>query len=102
MYCFQFRIIVSADVVKHNSWPQLVPDLRSAIQNSNLINNGAHSQWNTINALTILHALLRPFQVVPFEFMLHILLVIIALCFYCFIIKCSLTSFVLQFHGSIS
>ncbi|PON93061.1 Coatomer beta subunit [Trema orientale] len=61
-----FRIIVSADVVKHNSWPQLVPDLRSAIQNSNLISNAAHShshsQWNTINALTLLHALLRPFQ----------------------------------------
>ncbi|BFG14847.1 hypothetical protein CerSpe_011210 [Prunus speciosa] len=57
-----FRIIVVAEFVKQNSWPELVPDLQSAIQNSNLINNGANSQWNTINALTILQTLLRPFQ----------------------------------------
>ncbi|XP_062109375.1 uncharacterized protein LOC133819997 [Humulus lupulus] len=57
-----FHIIVSADVVKQNSWPELVPDLRTAIENSNLINNSGQSQWNTINALTVLHALLRPFQ----------------------------------------
>ncbi|BBG94282.1 ARM repeat superfamily protein [Prunus dulcis] len=57
-----FRIVVVAEFVKQNSWPELVPDLRSAIQNSNLINNGANSQWNTINALTILQTLLRPFQ----------------------------------------
>ncbi|CAN6548395.1 unnamed protein product [Malus baccata var. baccata] len=57
-----FRIIVVAEFVKQNSWPELVPELRSAIQNSNLISNGANSQWTTANALTILHALLRPFQ----------------------------------------
>ncbi|XP_030507161.2 importin beta-like SAD2 homolog [Cannabis sativa] len=57
-----FHIVVSADVVKQNSWPELVPDLRSAIQNSTLITNSAESNWNTINALTVLHALLRPFQ----------------------------------------
>ncbi|GMY28006.1 importin beta-like SAD2 homolog isoform X1 [Fagus crenata] len=57
-----FRIIVVAEFVKQNSWPELVPDLLSAIQNSNLISNGADCKWNTINALTVLHALLRPFQ----------------------------------------
>nr|XP_023883800.1 uncharacterized protein LOC111996099 isoform X2 [Quercus suber] len=57
-----FRIIVVAEFVKQNSWPELVPDLLSAIQNSNLISNGADWRWNTINALTVLHALLRPFQ----------------------------------------
>lgn len=48
---------------KQNSWPELVPDLRTAIQNSNLINNGANCRWNTVNALIVLHALVRPFQV---------------------------------------
>ncbi|XP_050239646.1 importin beta-like SAD2 homolog [Quercus robur] len=57
-----FRIIVVAEFVKQNSWPELVPDLLSAIQNSNLISNGADWRWNTINVLTVLHALLRPFQ----------------------------------------
>ncbi|XP_062143385.1 importin beta-like SAD2 homolog isoform X2 [Alnus glutinosa] len=57
-----FRVIVAAEFVKQDSWPELVPDLRSAIQNSNLISNNADCQWKTINALTVLHALLRPFQ----------------------------------------
>ncbi|KAL6190783.1 hypothetical protein ACLB2K_037177 [Fragaria x ananassa] len=56
-----FRVIVGADFVKQNWWPELVPDLRAALENSNLI-NGANSQWNTINALRVLHALVRPFQ----------------------------------------
>ncbi|XP_004508096.1 uncharacterized protein [Cicer arietinum] len=56
-----FRIVVSADFVKQSLWPELVPNLKSAIQNSHLI-NGSNSTWNTINALTVLHALLRPFQ----------------------------------------
>ncbi|XP_015900167.3 importin beta-like SAD2 homolog isoform X2 [Ziziphus jujuba] len=57
-----FRIIVVAEFVDQNSWSELVPDLRTAIQNSSLISNGMASQWSTINALTLLHALLRPFQ----------------------------------------
>lgn len=57
-----FRIIVVAEFVKQNSWPELVPDLRSAIQSSNVISNGASSELSTINTLTVLHALVRPFQ----------------------------------------
>ncbi|KDP27986.1 hypothetical protein JCGZ_19066 [Jatropha curcas] len=57
-----FRIIVVTEFVEQNCWPELVPDLRSAIWNSNLINNGANCDWHTINALTVLHALIRPFQ----------------------------------------
>ncbi|KAK9288613.1 hypothetical protein L1049_017073 [Liquidambar formosana] len=57
-----FRVIVVSEFVKGNSWPELVPDLRSVIENSNLINSGPDSEWKTINALTVLHALLRPFQ----------------------------------------
>ncbi|XP_050216139.1 importin beta-like SAD2 homolog isoform X2 [Mercurialis annua] len=57
-----FRIIVVAEFVENDFWPELVPDLQSAISNSNLINDNASSQWNTINALTVLCALVRPFQ----------------------------------------
>ncbi|XP_022760759.1 importin beta-like SAD2 homolog isoform X3 [Durio zibethinus] len=57
-----FRIIVVAEFVKQNSWPELVPELRSAIQSSNVISNGTNCEWSTINTLTVLHALVRPFQ----------------------------------------
>ncbi|KAF5464846.1 hypothetical protein F2P56_014895 [Juglans regia] len=57
-----FRAIVVAEFMKQNSWPELVPDLLAAIQNSNLFSNTADCKWNTINSLTVLHALLRPFQ----------------------------------------
>ncbi|XP_059632005.1 importin beta-like SAD2 homolog [Cornus florida] len=57
-----FRVIVAAEFVKDYSWPELVPELRSVIQNSNLINNSANCEWKTINALTVLHSLMRPFQ----------------------------------------
>jgi hypothetical protein len=61
--CWQFRIIIAAEFVKQNNWPELVPELWSAIQNSNLISTGANCEWKTINALTVLQALVRPFQV---------------------------------------
>ncbi|XVE82344.1 hypothetical protein DITRI_Ditri15bG0140800 [Diplodiscus trichospermus] len=57
-----FRIIVVGEFVKQNSWPELVPELRSAIQSSNVISGGANCEWSTVNTLTILHALVRPFQ----------------------------------------
>ncbi|XP_021594154.1 importin beta-like SAD2 isoform X3 [Manihot esculenta] len=57
-----FRIIVVAEFVEQNSWPELVPELRSAIWSSNLINNGTNYEWNTTNALTVFQALIRPFQ----------------------------------------
>lgn len=60
---WQFRIIVVAEFVEQNSWPELVPELRSAIWSSNLINNGTNYEWNTTNALTVFQALIRPFQV---------------------------------------
>ncbi|KAI3993351.1 hypothetical protein MKX01_010094 [Papaver californicum] len=57
-----FQLIVVKEFIKENAWPELVPDLRSVIQNSNLINEGGNSQWSTINALTVLQAIIRPFQ----------------------------------------
>lgn len=59
---WQFRVVAAADFVKQSLWPDLVPNLQFAIQNSHLI-NGSNSTWNTINALIVLHALIRPFQV---------------------------------------
>jgi hypothetical protein len=59
---WQFRIVAAADFVRKSLWPELVPNLQSAIQNSHLINS-SNSTWNTVNALIVLHALLRPFQV---------------------------------------
>ncbi|XP_019464240.1 PREDICTED: importin beta-like SAD2 homolog isoform X1 [Lupinus angustifolius] len=56
-----FRSIVVAEFVKRDLWLELVPNLQSAIQNSNLI-KGSNSTWNTIDALIVLHALVRPFQ----------------------------------------
>ncbi|PIA60816.1 hypothetical protein AQUCO_00300385v1 [Aquilegia coerulea] len=57
-----FRYIIVKEFVKENSWPELVPELRSVIQNSNYVNESSHSQWKTINALTVLQSVLRPYQ----------------------------------------
>ncbi|KAF9592182.1 hypothetical protein IFM89_012676 [Coptis chinensis] len=57
-----FRSIVVKEFVKENSWPELVPELRNVIQNSNFISGNVVSQWKTVNALTVLQSILRPFQ----------------------------------------
>ncbi|KAF6156526.1 hypothetical protein GIB67_011327 [Kingdonia uniflora] len=57
-----FQIIIAKEFVKENSWPELVPELRLVIQNSDLVCEGSSSQWSTINALTVLQAIIRPFQ----------------------------------------
>uniref|UniRef100_A0A9I9DMS1 Importin beta-like SAD2 homolog n=1 Tax=Cucumis melo TaxID=3656 RepID=A0A9I9DMS1_CUCME len=57
-----FHSIVINEFVKQNSWPELVSDLFSAIQNSNLSSNGAECQMNAINALSVLCTTCRPFQ----------------------------------------
>ncbi|XP_059280861.1 importin beta-like SAD2 homolog isoform X2 [Lycium ferocissimum] len=57
-----FRSIVAVEFVKKDAWPELVPELRSVIQRSDLIDKNPNSEWKTINALTILHSLIRPFQ----------------------------------------
>ncbi|KAL6008753.1 hypothetical protein ACLOJK_021979 [Asimina triloba] len=61
-FCFQFRVVIVADFVKDKSWPELVPELRSVIENSDLIIERANIRWKTINALTVLQAIIRPFQ----------------------------------------
>lgn len=63
---FQFRSVVAVEFVKNDSWPQLVPQLRAVIQDSDLINRNGSSEWKTINALTVLHSIIRPFQVLHY------------------------------------
>ncbi|ONM52728.1 ARM repeat superfamily protein [Zea mays] len=58
-----FRQVVEKDFVKDNLWPELIPQLKLVIQSSNLISPGQHPEWNTINALTVLQSVVRPFQV---------------------------------------
>lgn len=57
-----FRPIVDAEFVKQSLWPELVPELRSVIQDSDLVNKSGISTWKTINALTVLQSVIRPFQ----------------------------------------
>ncbi|XP_024986626.1 importin beta-like SAD2 [Cynara cardunculus var. scolymus] len=57
-----FRPIVDAEFVKHNMWHELVPELRSVIQDSDLVNKSGNSRWKAINGLTVLQSVIRPFQ----------------------------------------
>ncbi|KAL2922277.1 Importin beta-like SAD2 [Bienertia sinuspersici] len=57
-----FSFVVDAEFVKKNSWPELVPQVCYAIQNSDILSGNANSGLLTINALKVLQALLRPFQ----------------------------------------
>ncbi|XP_056168481.1 importin beta-like SAD2 homolog isoform X2 [Syzygium oleosum] len=57
-----FKFVAEVEFVKQCLWPELVPELRLAIQKSDQISNNANCKWRTVNALTILHALIRPFQ----------------------------------------
>ncbi|KAI0518612.1 hypothetical protein KFK09_006048 [Dendrobium nobile] len=57
-----FRVIITSDFVKENSWPDLIPELKSVIQSSKLISQSPCSQWSTINALIVLQTTIRPFQ----------------------------------------
>ncbi|TVU23430.1 hypothetical protein EJB05_25796 [Eragrostis curvula] len=57
-----FRQVVEKDFVKENLWPELIPQLKLVLQNSNLVGQGQHPEWNTINALKVLQAIVRPFQ----------------------------------------
>lgn len=59
----QFSFVVDAEFVKKNAWPELVPHLRYAIQNSDIISGNANCGMLTLNALKALQTLLKPFQV---------------------------------------
>lgn len=56
------RSIIVKGFVKESCWPELVPELRSVIENSDFVSGKADAQWKTVNALTVLQSVLRPFQ----------------------------------------
>ncbi|MQM04400.1 hypothetical protein Taro_037202 [Colocasia esculenta] len=56
-----FRFIVIKDFVEGNTWPELVPELKLVIQNSDLTAERG-SQWKTINAVAVLQTIIKPFQ----------------------------------------
>lgn len=57
-----FHLVIVNDFVRENTWPELVPSLRTAIQNSNLVNAASGLQWKTLNALLALQTIIKPFQ----------------------------------------
>ncbi|CAN8270232.1 unnamed protein product [Cochlearia groenlandica] len=56
-----FHIVVVSEFVKKNAWPELVLELRSALEKSNLISS-VESSWSTVNALMVLLTVVKPFQ----------------------------------------
>eukprot|EP01018_Ginkgo_biloba_P009463 Gb_12572 [translate_table: standard] len=57
-----FRLVIVHDFVRENTWPELVPALRTAIQSSNLVNGTTGLQWKTLNAFVALQTITKPFQ----------------------------------------
>jgi hypothetical protein len=59
----QLRVLVLQDFRDAAEWPELVPQVRSAIQHSNLMGGMQSSPVKTYNALVAVHTLTKPFQV---------------------------------------
>ncbi|KAH9325798.1 hypothetical protein KI387_005976, partial [Taxus chinensis] len=57
-----YRLVIANDFVRENTWPDLVPALMTAIQNSNLVNGATGLRWKTVNALIALQTTIKPFQ----------------------------------------
>ncbi len=51
------------DFAKQKSWPELVPALKTAIHNSDLVTVPAPSEFKTLNVLIALQTIIKPFQV---------------------------------------
>ena len=57
-----FRIVVTEDVTRAKRWPDLLPALCSAMQESNLMVGKELSRVRTANALVAVHTLLKPYK----------------------------------------
>ncbi|KAL3700792.1 hypothetical protein R1sor_018814 [Riccia sorocarpa] len=58
-----FRLVAVNDFARKSAWPELVPALRSAIQNSDLVNGAAESsEFKTLNVLIGVQTIIKPFQ----------------------------------------
>lgn len=61
--CLQFRLVVASDFAKKMTWPELVPALKAAIQNSDLVINTGTSELKTLNVMMGLQTIIKPYQV---------------------------------------
>ncbi len=59
----QFRLVAVSDFAKKMTWPELVPALKTAIHNSDLMNGTGNSELKTLNVLISLQTVIKPFQV---------------------------------------
>jgi uncharacterized membrane protein YgcG len=57
-----FRIVVTADVTRGRCWPDLLPALCTAMQESNLMVGKEQSPVKTANVLIAVHTLLKPYK----------------------------------------
>lgn len=60
----QFRLVAVSDFARKATWPELVPALRTAIQNSDLVNGATGAaEFKTLNVLIGVQTITKPFQV---------------------------------------
>ncbi|CAM6082528.1 unnamed protein product [Calypogeia fissa] len=58
-----FRLVAVSDFARKTAWPELVPALRTAIQNSDLVNGAAGAaELKTLNVLIAVQTITKPFQ----------------------------------------
>jgi hypothetical protein len=55
--------VAVSDFAKKMTWPELVPALKTAIHNSDLMNGTGNSELKTLNVLISLQTVIKPFQV---------------------------------------
>ncbi|MCO5600948.1 hypothetical protein L7F22_055065 [Adiantum nelumboides] len=57
-----FHIILCDDFVQTNTWPELIPAMRTALQMSNLVNASGSVEIRAFNVLVALQAMVKPFR----------------------------------------
>ena len=59
----QFRLVTVHDFAKQKTWPELVPALKVAVENIDMVNGSETSDMKTLNCLLGLQTITKPFQV---------------------------------------
>lgn len=59
----QFLLVTIHDFVREKAWPELVPALKIAIENIDLMNGSEASDMKALNCLLGLQIITKPFQV---------------------------------------
>lgn len=57
-----FRLIIDNDFVHGNTWPELVPAMKTALQKSNLSNGTGSLEIKAFNVLVAVQAMIKPFR----------------------------------------